>query len=101
MKQKYIRNKKVVTDFEKQIGFEFETDYKILLYERNNGLIIGNVYNPWGNYLEVSIDPKYEIDLEQLKYKLKRFLKQENDRIWNTLIEFINQIDCINEDNYE
>ncbi|VXC58439.1 hypothetical protein [Chryseobacterium sp. 8AT] len=83
MREKYIINKKIVTSFENEIGFAIDTDYTIVLYDKKDGTVMGEVYNKFDGHMEVDINPQYEISPLQIIIFLQYFLDTENDTVWN------------------
>ncbi|MDN5478188.1 MAG: hypothetical protein L0G39_14735 [Chryseobacterium sp.] len=83
MRKKYIVNKKVVQDFENEIGFTIESDYTIVLYDKKDSSIMGEVYNVFGDYLALDINPEYDLHPQYIEKFLERFLEHENDTVWN------------------
>ncbi|WP_284464738.1 hypothetical protein [Chryseobacterium sp.] len=83
MRQIYIINRKTVQDFENEIGFEIESDYVIVLFDKTDGSVIGDIYNKFDGWLEVDINPVYEIQLLQVEIHLLNFLDREDDPVWN------------------
>lgn len=97
MRKKYIVNKKVVQDFENEIGFTIESDYKILLYDQKDGSRMGEVYNVFGNCLELDFNPEYDFNPEQIETFLEKFLQNEDDTVWNSHIPHLSNLNIIDE----
>lgn len=84
MREKYIINKKLVQDFENKIGFEIESDYVMVLYDKKDGIIMGEIYNKFDGCVEVDVNPEYEIQSLQIGIFLQYFLDYEDDEVWNS-----------------
>ena len=97
MRKKYIVDKKVIQDFENEIGFLTESDYKILLYDKKDGSVMGEMYNPFGNCLELDFNPEYDLKPEQIETFLEKFLQNEDDTVWNTRKKYISNLNIIDE----
>ncbi|WP_343643324.1 hypothetical protein [Chryseobacterium sp.] len=97
MRKKYIVNKKVIQDFENEIGFTIESDYKILLYDQKDGSVMGEVYNAFGNCLELDFNPEYDFNPEHIETFLQKFLENENDEVWNNHILHLSNLNIIDE----
>lgn len=100
MKEKYIVNKKIIDDFENEIGFEIESDYVIVLYDKTDGSVIGDIYNKFDGFIEVDITPEYRIQPLQLQIEifLLNFLDSENDPVWNLCKKDLSDIHIVDED---
>lgn len=85
MREIYIINKKTVKDFENEIGFEIESDYVIVLYDKIDGSVIGDIYHKFDGWLEIDINPVYEIQPLQLQVEISllNFLDREDNPVWN------------------
>ena len=59
--KKHVINKKIVNNFENEISFTIDPDYTIVLYNKKDGTVMGEVYNKFDGCMEVDIDPQYEI----------------------------------------
>ncbi|MCQ4142677.1 hypothetical protein [Chryseobacterium sp. EO14] len=94
----YIINKKTVDDFENEIGFEIESDYVIVLYDKTDGSVIGEIYNKFDGWLEADINPEYEIQSLQIEIFLQKFLNNENDPIWNRCKKDLSDIHIVDKD---
>jgi hypothetical protein len=97
MRKKYIVDKKVIQDFENEIGFTIESDYKIVLYDKKDGSIMGEVYNPFGNCLELDCNPEYDFKSEHVETFLEKFLQSENDSAWNNHITHLKNLTLTDE----
>jgi len=97
MREKYIINKKVVRNFEDEIGFAIESDYKILLYDKNNNAIIGEIDNPFGGCLWLDSNPEYDISLFHVEIFLQKFIEHEDDEIWYTRKRHISELSIVEE----
>lgn len=97
IRRKYIINRKTVQDFEKEIGFEIESDYTIVLYDKKDGVIIGEIYNRFEGCLELDINPEYQIQPLQVEIFLCHFFDREDDIIWNTCKKYLSDIHLVDE----
>lgn len=94
----YIINRKTVQDFEKEIGFEIESDYVIVLYDKTDGSVLGEICNKFDGWLELDINPVYEIQPLQLEIHLLHFLDNEDDPIWNPCKKYLSDIHIVRQD---
>lgn len=97
MRKKYIVDKKVIQDFENEIGFTIESDYKILLYDQKDGSVMGEVYNAFGNCLELDFNPEYDLNPEYIETFLEKFLQNEDDAVWNSHIPHLSNLNIVDE----
>ncbi|MGE8434816.1 hypothetical protein [Chryseobacterium joostei] len=95
MREIYIINRKTVQDFENEIGFEIESDYVIVLYDKTDGSVLGEIYNKFDGWLEIDINPEYEIQLLQIEIFLLQFLDRENNPVWNLCKKDLSDIHII------
>lgn len=93
----YIINKKTVQDFENEIGFEIESDYVIVLHDKKDGSVIGEVYNVFGDYFNLDFNPEYDINTEHIKAFLQKFLQNKDDSVWNNHIPHLTDLTLIDE----
>ncbi|PRB02592.1 hypothetical protein CQ046_11930 [Chryseobacterium sp. MYb7] len=97
MRQKYIVDKKAVQDFENEIGFTIESDYTIVLFDKKDGSVMGEVYNVFGNCLELDFNPEYDIQPQHIETFLQKFLENENDVVWNNHITHLSNLNIIDD----
>lgn len=97
MRKKYIVNKKVIQDFENEIGFTLESDYTIVLFDKKDGSVMGEVYNVFGNCLELDFNPEYDLNSEHVETFLEKFLENENDEVWNNHIPHLTNLNIVDE----
>lgn len=84
MKEKYVINKRIVQDFENEIGFAIESDYTIVLYDKKDGSVMGEIHNKFDGGIEVDVNPEYEMQPIQIGIFLQFFLDYEEDKVWNS-----------------
>lgn len=58
---------------------------------------MGKLCNKFEGYLELDINPEYDIQPLQIEIFLQKFLETEDNEIWNDCKKYISDLDMVQE----